>query len=252
MHSSLRHRARVVAEHPAHTEPKPDTSSAHLRHQGELFRRLHARAHADLTQETQTIDETSNIRCESYAFDSIAACSDEARDGSDHGEHSNDDDGNEEPQESESRKNIADSLPGTSLLAPGSFVPNVAALHDVHAMKRFAVSETPSANEAASVVEPDMRRLVESIVTRIADFSSNPAVLERGDWHFTIPLDPALLPDCTLNLTFSRFTLTLRFDTFVDRSATLLSQHTDALRKSLDDVMRDRFGTPSSIEIIVT
>ncbi|KWH62823.1 hypothetical protein WT63_15715 [Burkholderia anthina] len=98
----------------------------------------------------------------------------------------------------------------------------------------------------------DMNRFVDSIVAEVSDFCANPIVFESGDWQITIPIDPALLPGCTLSLALSHFQLTLRFDTTDARSRELISQHAATLRTSLEEVMQNRFDGARSVEIIVT
>ncbi|MDF3082855.1 type III secretion system protein SctP [Burkholderia sola] len=98
----------------------------------------------------------------------------------------------------------------------------------------------------------DMNRFVDSIVAEVSDFCANPIVFASGDWQITIPIDPALLPGCTLNLALSHFQLMLRFDTTDARSRELISQHAATLRTSLEEVMQSRFDGARSVEIIVT
>lgn len=98
----------------------------------------------------------------------------------------------------------------------------------------------------------DMNRFVDSIVAEVSDFCANPIVFESGDWQITIPIDPALLPGCTLSVALSHFQLTLRFDTTDARSRALISQHAETLRTSLEEVMQSRFDGARSVEIIVT
>lgn len=98
----------------------------------------------------------------------------------------------------------------------------------------------------------DMNRFVDSIVAEVSDFCANPIVFESGDWQITIPIDPALLPGCTLNLALSHFQLTLRFDTTDARSRELISQHAATLHTSVEEVMQSRFDGARSVEIIVT
>lgn len=98
----------------------------------------------------------------------------------------------------------------------------------------------------------DMNRFVDSIVAEVSDFCANPIVFASGDWQITIPIDPALLPGCTLSLALSHFQLTLRFDTTDARSRELISQHAATLRTSLEEVMQGRFDGARSVEIIVT
>jgi hypothetical protein len=122
---------------------------------------------------------------------------------------------------------------------------------------RSARSTQPHGAPTVAVQAPakatrDVPRVIESILTQIGDFCSNPAVLTRGDWHMTMPIDPAQLPSCTLSLTLSHFDLTLRFETNEERSRLLILQHQATLLESLDQVTKARFDTPRSIEIIVT
>jgi type III secretion control protein HpaP len=95
-------------------------------------------------------------------------------------------------------------------------------------------------------------RFIDFIVSRVADFSSNPAVLARGHWHITIALDPALLSGCELSLMLSHFALTLRFDLSSEHSRYLILKHEPSLRERLDALMQSRSDGPCSIDIIVT
>jgi hypothetical protein len=92
--------------------------------------------------------------------------------------------------------------------------------------------------------------LVDFIVRRVADFCSTPTVLSSGTWRISIPLDPSLVPGCTLLLTLSHFDLTLRFDTSDDSTRALLLQRSKALRASLVEVLDSRQAS-RSVEIIV-
>ncbi|MBR8347647.1 type III secretion system protein SctP [Burkholderia ambifaria] len=137
--------------------------------------------------------------------------------------------------------------------------PSMAA-PDMPRMQATREPQRPEAGGAHAVVAvraparagQDMNRFVDSIVAEVSDFCANPIVVESGDWQLTIPIDPALLPGCTLNLALSHFQLTLRFDTTDERSRELISQHATTLRESLEEVMQSRFDGTRSVEIIVT
>lgn len=132
-------------------------------------------------------------------------------------------------------------------------VESIVAAYGASALGRHGTpAAAVSAVSAPANATQDVPRLVESIVSQVADFCSNPAVLARGSWHITIPIDPALLPACTLSLALSHFDLTLRFDTTDERSRQLILKHAATLRESLEQVMQTRFDAPRSIEIIVT
>ncbi|WP_175735352.1 type III secretion system protein SctP [Burkholderia ambifaria] len=142
---------------------------------------------------------------------------------------------------------------------PPNAQPSIAA-PDMLRVQATREPQRPEAGGAHAVVAvrapartgQDMNRFVDSIVAEVSDFCANPIVLESGDWQLTIPIDPALLPGCTLNLALSHFQLTLRFDTTDERSRELISQHATTLRESLEEVMQSRFDGTRSVEIIVT
>ncbi|ABI91405.1 type III secretion family protein [Burkholderia ambifaria AMMD] len=142
---------------------------------------------------------------------------------------------------------------------PPNAQPSMAApdMPRVQATREPQRPEAGGAHAVVAVLAPartgqDMNRFVDSIVAEVSDFCANPIVLESGDWQLTIPIDPALLPGCTLNLALSHFQLTLRFDTTDERSRELISQHATTLRESLEEVMQSRFDGTRSVEIIVT
>ncbi|UEP25775.1 type III secretion system protein SctP [Burkholderia ambifaria] len=142
---------------------------------------------------------------------------------------------------------------------PPNAQPSIAApdMPRVQATREPQRPEAGGAHAVVAVLAPartgqDMNRFVDSIVAEVSDFCANPIVVESGDWQLTIPIDPALLPGCTLNLALSHFQLTLRFDTTDERSRELISQHATTLRESLEEVMQSRFDGTRSVEIIVT
>lgn len=91
-------------------------------------------------------------------------------------------------------------------------------------------------------------RLAEYLMGRIADFCSDPGVLKRGNWDIQIPIDPALMPGCTLRLGLSHFDLTLRFDTTDAQTKQLISHHCETLKMHLDALLR-QYGTSREIQI---
>jgi type III secretion control protein HpaP len=91
-------------------------------------------------------------------------------------------------------------------------------------------------------------QLMHFLATRVADFCSDPAVVESGDWSIRIRLAPSLLPDCTLHLTLSRFDLTLRFDTRSAEIRQLISRHEVILRNRLVSLL-DELHTPRDVSI---
>jgi hypothetical protein len=64
-------------------------------------------------------------------------------------------------------------------------------------------------------------------------------------WSVRVPLDPTVLPDCTLQLDLSPDAMTLRFHAGVASSTALVCQHRDALRARLEALP----SSPPSIAI---
>jgi type III secretion control protein HpaP len=91
---------------------------------------------------------------------------------------------------------------------------------------------------------------VQFLVERAADFCSDRAVGAQGHWDVRLTLDPAILPDCTLRLSLSHFTLALRFETQTNASRQLVLHHEQTLKAQLADVLAQR-GEPREIEIAV-
>ncbi|SFD77810.1 type III secretion HpaP family protein [Paracidovorax konjaci] len=53
-------------------------------------------------------------------------------------------------------------------------------------------------------------------------------------WSVTVPMDPAVLPECELGLSLSPYAMSLRFRTSSSESARLISLHRDPLRAQLE------------------
>ena len=258
MHSSAPHRARIIAGRSAHAEHELAAPDARLRRQAERFRLL--RAGADATDDTQakahaqaalpeTPGEPDAPAGNEQAHDQARDQSPDERGGKDDGERGDDGGGRDEARHSGHAESAPESAPEAGAWAFAPTGPHVGVVHGVRTAKRAGTHV--AAAEVPACAGQDLDRLVESIVAQVADFCSNPAVLERGDWHITIPIDSALLPGCTLTLTLSRFDLTLRFDTSDERSRQLILRHAMRLRESLQQVMQARFEASRGIEISV-
>lgn len=104
--------------------------------------------------------------------------------------------------------------------------------------------------DALSLEQHAVFVLVDYLGARVADFCSDPAVLAQGHWTMRLPLDPAILPDCTLSLTLSYFDLTLRFDTQDASSKQIVLHHGDVLKHRLEALLM-RHDAPRTVEIVV-
>ncbi|HEV3104151.1 MAG TPA: type III secretion system protein SctP [Trinickia sp.] len=262
MHSSAPHRARIIAGPSPDTHHAQATSSPKLRRQGELFRQLRANAGVRHHEDGRAYEDAESST-EPDAGSSLAdAVSEQPQDdgneqGSGQGSGGSGDSGQSDQSGQSGESGDSDASGSHCDRSFEWFASTEArlALAAAHAAfaARGAAPRAGTVSAAAPVDAPrDARKFIESIVSQVADFSSNPAVLARGEWHITVPIDPALLPDCTLSLTLSYFDLRLRFDTASERSRQLILLHETALRKSLEQVVQSRFDAPRSIEITVT
>ena len=250
MHSSAPHRARIIATPSAHAKPAPAAPSPQLRHQAERFRLLRAGSGPDATRKDarRAADPEMQPEPDSFAFvDDAPDQQHDGNDGDDANHNHSGDDGSDAPQPSEVD---SDHAPEGCAPAHATLERHVGQTHRTHAPRQRG--EAAAAVQAPADATYCAHRFVESIVEQVADFCSNPAVLARGHWDITIPIDPTLLPACTLRLTLSHFDLTLRFDTTDEGSRQLILQHAAMLREGLEQVMQTRFDTPRGIEIIIT
>jgi type III secretion control protein HpaP len=246
LHPTTTHRPRIIEGPSAHAEHAPATSPKQLRSQAALFSGLRARAAA------RKEDATSHAGLEwpgetDAQPDIVEACDQQGDDGDERGDDDTSDSGEHEPEASE---HACDEVAGGS----SPFVDASIVLH-AEAVQHACLQAQRGAPAAVSSVSikpsPTPHRLIESIVAQVANFCSNPAVLARGQWHITIPIDTELLPDCSLSLTLSYFDLTLRFETTDERSRQLILQHVTTLRESLQALMESRSDEPRNIEITV-
>jgi type III secretion control protein HpaP len=269
MHSSGPHRARIIAGPSRHMDPAPARPSPHLRRQAERFRLLFAGARADIDADAYADADTDidaphsdatptpaalEMPCEPEIPHNNAESHDEPHGDANEDDGRDDGNGRDGDHDAERSSGELDGAPHGFVPIDAPTLPQVGAAHGARALGRYGAGATAAIEASAKakrVGDGDVERLVESIVDQVADFCSNPAVLARGDWHITIPIDPALLPACTLSLTLSHFDLTLRFDTTEERSRQLILQHATTLRESLAQVMQSRFDPARSIEIIV-
>ncbi|PMS22565.1 hypothetical protein C0Z18_04370 [Trinickia dabaoshanensis] len=272
MHSFASHRARILASPAHHEETAGDTPPAQLSRQAALFRRLRegtARAAAaDPDDERATASTSTEAPLAgsesdpSYGLDAVfrEPPQQDTRDGQgSHGDrrdggHSgggNASSGNGDEGEGHARD---DGHGAAALMQMQTQIQ----MH--YAMPMLAIpqvplpapSAAPPAHAVSSVERDAMQRLTESIVAEVGEFCANPAVVQSGNWQITIPIDSALLPECTLSLALSHFQLTLRFETALESSRQLISMHVQTLHASLTQLMQSRLDGTRSVEITVT
>jgi type III secretion control protein HpaP len=275
------HRAHIIASPVAHAHATHAAASPQLRRQAALFR-LHREAQARDAHDMPPPHGQSEAPAESDAADAPAdwshdpqydlppprfadavASGDHARDGNENagdGDTSDDASGDDASGDAGSGPAKA-SASGSAHASPQSSAPPALHAADMPTQAHMpqpathaAVARTAPAGHISPALDDAAtpHRLIDFIVSRVADFSSNPAVLARGHWHITIALDPALLPGCELSLTLSHFALTLRFDLSSEHSRYLILKHEPSLRERLDELMQSRSDGPHSIDIIVT
>ena len=112
------------------------------------------------------------------------------------------------------------------------------------------------ADAAAPVVTAVYRQqqrfvqLLGSLAREIGAFCGDPSIAEAGNWEVQLPLDQKLLPQTTLYLTLSRFSLQLRFETPDTATRQLLLEHSALLERELDTLLR-AWGEAREIELTV-
>jgi type III secretion control protein HpaP len=249
MHPTTTHRPRIIEGPSAHAHEAPATLSQKLLSQAALFSGLRARAAARREEAARPVDQEHPDEADTADThpDIVDACDRQGDDGNECGDDETADSGAHEPEASEHAADKA--AGGSSLLTHASIELHAEAVHRACLQAR---SGAPAAVAPASLKPaPIPQRLIGSIVAQVADFCSNPAVLARGQWHITIPIDSELLPGCRLSLTLSYFDLSLRFETTDERSRQLILQHVTTLRESLQALMESRSEHPINIEITV-
>ncbi|CAB3769467.1 type III secretion HpaP family protein [Paraburkholderia solisilvae] len=286
MQTSSTHRAHIIASATAHAHDTHAAASPQLRRQAALFR-LHRDAPAT---EAHDVPPATPRSCEPDAqpdaladapadaqhhlphemhpppsFSEVVESDENRRDGDKHASDGDTSDDASDDAAGDAGDNSAgaSNASGGSPASPSSDSGACAAVRATGI--QAAAHTTQSAAHAAMTRAAPVRnisataddaatphRFIDFIVARVADFSSNPAVLARGHWHITIALDPALLPGCELSLTLSHFALTLRFDLSSEHSRYLILKHEPSLRERLGELMQARSDGPCSIDIIVT
>lgn len=248
MHPTTTHRPRIIEGPSAHAEHAPVTSAKQLRSQAALFSGLRARAAASKEEAARLAGRERPGEADADTQPDIVEARDQqGDDGNECGDDDTADSGGHEPEGSEHAPDEA--AGGSSPLIHASIELHAEAVHRACLQARRGA---PAAVAPASLKPAPMpHRLIESIVAQVADFCSNPAVLARGQWHITIPIDTELLPGCSLSLTLSYFDLALRFETTDERSRQLILQDVTTLRESLQALMESRSDDPINIEIIV-
>lgn len=79
--------------------------------------------------------------------------------------------------------------------------------------------------------------LMRFVAAHVADFCSDQAVMENGNWTIRLKLDAALLPECMLELHLSYFELVLRFETNSPSTRQLICRHVHVLREQLANLL---------------
>ncbi|GAB7524091.1 type III secretion system protein SctP [Paraburkholderia sp. 2C] len=260
MHPSSVHRARIVEAPAAHAHDTRPLASPQLRRQAALFQAHRDRLAAEESASAHEPDAAPDTFAQADALTDMRPdvplfaerVESDQQHTPDDGASDDDGDASGESGSEDSgtpHRAVADTRDGGA--TPQMHVD--ARLHPVSGPRAAGPrAESSSAAHDATEDPPAPARVVDFIVSRVAGFCANPAVLARGHWHITIAIDPALLPGCKLSLTLSHFALSLRFDLSCDHSRYLISQHEASLRDRLDELMQSRSDGPYSIDIIVT
>ncbi|CAE6731444.1 type III secretion system protein SctP [Paraburkholderia haematera] len=143
----------------------------------------------------------------------------------------------------------------SALSASGSDANPSASADSTPSAERLAIGARV-ADAAAPVVTAVYRQqqrfvqLLGSLAREIGAFCGDPSIAEAGNWEVQLPLDQKLLPQTTLYLTLSRFSLQLRFDTPDTATRQLLLEHSALLERELDALLR-AWGEAREIELTV-
>ncbi|RAS39235.1 type III secretion system protein SctP [Paraburkholderia bryophila] len=139
--------------------------------------------------------------------------------------------------------------------AGGSSANGAAGAGNVTLPERLAIGSRveDAAQPVVSAVYRQQQRFVQllgSLAREIGAFCGDPSIAEAGNWEVQLPLDQKLLPQTTLYLTLSRFSLQLRFDTTDTVARQLLLEHSALLERELDTLLR-AWGEARDIELTV-
>ncbi|PQV53157.1 type III secretion system protein SctP [Paraburkholderia sp. BL21I4N1] len=147
------------------------------------------------------------------------------------------------------------SSPQTAEDAAGSRANGAASAGHTPLPERLAIGSRveDAAQPVVSAVYRQQQRFVQllgSLAREIGAFCGDPSIAEAGNWEVQLPLDQKLLPQTTLYLTLSRFSLQLRFDTTDTVARQLLLEHSALLERELDTLLR-AWGEARDIELTV-
>ncbi|CAB3676959.1 type III secretion system protein SctP [Trinickia soli] len=134
--------------------------------------------------------------------------------------------------------------------APRAAVPAQAGTHARAPIGRRIEMHAAPCVGAVAAMRQEFDGWVRFLVERAADFCCDRAVGAQGQWAIRLALDPAILPECTLHLSLSHFTLALRFETQASPSRQLVLHHEETLKAQLAATLAQR-GEPRDIEIAV-
>lgn len=145
--------------------------------------------------------------------------------------------------------------PQASEDAAGSSANGAASAGNTPLPERLAIRSRveDAAQPVVSAVYRQQQRFVQllgSLAREIGAFCGDPSIAEAGNWEVQLPLDQKLLPQTTLYLTLSRFSLQLRFDTTDTVARQLLLEHSALLERELDSLLR-AWGEARDIELTV-
>ncbi|NYH12961.1 type III secretion system protein SctP [Paraburkholderia bryophila] len=137
----------------------------------------------------------------------------------------------------------------------GSSANGAASASNTLLTERLAIGSRveDAAQPVVSAVYRQQQRFVQllgSLAREIGAFCGDPSIAEAGNWEVQLPLDQKLLPQTTLYLTLSRFSLQLRFDTTDTVARQLLLEHSALLERELDTLLR-AWGEARDIELTV-
>lgn len=88
------------------------------------------------------------------------------------------------------------------------------------------------------------------IAREVAAWCADPHIAASGNWEAHLTLDPALLPDTTLDVQLSRFHLSLRFNVETPSTRQVLSQHVSLLETELTRLLA-AWHEPREVDIAV-
>jgi type III secretion control protein HpaP len=269
MRTSDPHRARVIAGTLANQQASPSALTPNLRRQAALFAQYREQALTDdlATNEPNAGEQDPPSECDAghapaewppcfAAFQEPAERTDPDGERGNNGKDGNND---ENGGDDAGGNNPADTQPGASPVAvvsatapAATLAGATASLFGHAALDAQRTAPAPATLAADTGARPASGRLTDYLVAEAAQLCSNPAVLAQGCWRVKLTLDPAMVPDCTLNLTLSYFDLALRFDSTNEGSRQLILEHAPTLRERLAEVLEQRTGTSRDIAITVT